>query len=145
MHRLRVIIFLLLLTSFPYTNAKEIDVISPRVGSRMVVDTENNQVILFGGYTVEDSSNYFDDTWIFSPIDYPWTHLLIDGPSPRGAHSMAYNPEDGVILLFGGQSSYGRLGDTWQFNCDSETWSEIETDIAPEGRGDSARAQCLLQ
>ncbi len=49
---------------------------------------------------------------------------------------MAYNPDQGTILLFGGQTSTRRLSDTWVFDCSTETWTEIETDVTPEGRGD---------
>jgi len=102
----------------------------------MVYDTENDRVILFGGYTVDETREFYNDTWVFSPDDNIWTELLINGPSNRGSHSMAYNSDEGTILLFGGQTSTRRLSDTWVFDCSTETWTEIETESAPEGRGD---------
>ena len=92
----------------------------------MVYDIENDRIILFGGYTVDGEREFYNDTWVFSPDDGIWTKLLIDGPSHRGAHSMAYNPDQGTILLFGGQTSTRRLSDTWVFDCITETWTEIE-------------------
>jgi N-acetylneuraminic acid mutarotase len=142
---LRVIIILLFLIPYPQVTAQNHDVISPRAASRMVLDSENNQILLFGGYTVGETRDYYEDTWVFSPLDNTWTQLIIDGPSPRGAHSMAYSPDQGTILLFGGQSSNNRLGDTWIFDCRSETWTQIETEIAPEGRSDSDLAYDSVQ
>ena len=127
----------MLLFNCPKVNAQQSEAISPRLGSRMVVDTENNRIVLFGGYNLVADREYFDDTWIFSPTDNSWTSLLVDGPSPRGAHAMAYSPEQGIILLFGGMFDTTRLDDTWVFDCATDIWTQIETDIAPEGRSDS--------
>ena len=137
MRLLQIIVVFLLLLNTSTVSAQDYDSISPRVGSRMAVDTQRNQVILFGGYTIDEGRTYHDDTWIFSPTDNTWTRLLVDGPSPRGAHSMVYSAEHDIILLFGGLSGSGRLGDTWVFDCSTESWSLIETDTAPEGRSDS--------
>ena len=131
-------IFLVVILLMPVSlvNAQENVELSPRVGAKMVYDVENDRVVLFGGYSLEGERDFYNDTWFFSPVDDTWTKLLIDGPTNRGSHSMAYNPDQGTILLFGGQTNTRRLSDTWIFDCITETWTEIETETAPEGRSD---------
>ena len=134
---LRVLVIIFLLIPVPHVNAQNSGELSPRAGHKMIFDTENNRVILYGGNTESETRQFYDDTWIFSPTDNTWTQLIIDGPDPRGGHAMAYNPDKGTVLLFGGRTSTRRLDDTWIFDCRTEIWTEIETETNPEGRSDS--------
>lgn len=136
MRILKVLFILFLLIPVSNVKAQNSGELSPRAGHKMVYDSKNNRVILFGGNTFGQKNEYYDDTWVFSTADNTWTQLTIDGPSSRGEHSMAYNPDKESILLFGGQTSAGRIGDTWIFDCRTEKWTEIETETSPEGRSD---------
>ena len=107
-----------------------------RAGSKMVVDTGNNRVLLFGGNTLGESQVFYDDTWEYSPEANTWTQILVEGPSSRGSHSMAYNPDESTALLFGGQTPTGRLSDTWMYDCETESWAEVVTETSPEGRSE---------
>jgi N-acetylneuraminic acid mutarotase len=129
-----ILVFIMMPVSLAY--AQENVELSPRVGAKMVYDLEYDRVVLFGGYTLDETRDFYNDTWVLSPVDATWTKLLIDGPCNRGSHSMAYNPDLSNILLFGGQTNTKRLSDTWVFDCNTETWTEIETETTPEGRSD---------
>ncbi len=132
----QLLLISILLLSISGVNVQDDPALSPRVGHKMVVDSGNDQVILFGGNSLGEAQVFYDDTWIYSPESNIWTQLMIDGPSPRGSHALTYNPDDGTVLLFGGQTPTRRLSETWVFDCNMETWIEIETEISPEGRSD---------
>ena len=44
---------------------------------------------------------------------------------------MAYDPENNVVVIFGGHGERGQsLGDTWILDCETLTWSQPETQTA---------------
>jgi photosystem II stability/assembly factor-like uncharacterized protein len=111
---------------------------SPRYGHAMVYDASRNRIILFGGL----SDGYMNDTWEFDCETYEWlniTSLSPIAPSKRYRHGMVYDPKAFRIILFGGRGYYG-LSDTWVYNCSTDRWEEILTDLDPEYRYDHALA-----
>ncbi len=94
---------------------------SPRLGAYMAFDAQDGYVLLFGGWGGNNGPYEYGDTWAFAGGSW---HLLIpqsscagEGgstpcPSARDSGSMADDPADGMVILFGG---YGGLGDTWGF------------------------------
>lgn len=54
-------------------------------------------------------------------------------PTARQAASMAYDPKDGYVVLFGGSSgSFGILGDTWIFK--GGNWTQLTLSKSPSAR-----------
>ena len=51
---------------------------------------------------------------------------------------MAYDPAIGQVLLFGGQSSSGNLGDSWAWN--GTTWAQLAPTTSPSARDNGALA-----
>ncbi len=76
--------------------------------------------LLFGGLPTGDvNGQLFGDTWLLSATG--WTQANpANAPSPRIAHSMSYDSLRNRIVLFGGWSSNGPQGDTWEF--DGANW-----------------------
>ena len=76
----------------------------------MAYDSDNGMAILFGGW----HGGVLGDTWAYDPAANTWTELGPTGavPSPRGFHSMVYDPVGERAILFGGNDG-GALGDTW--------------------------------
>jgi hypothetical protein len=69
--------------------------------------------LLFGG---RSGGQILGDTWVLSRGN--WTNLtstLATGPSPRYGASLAYDAVDGYMVLFGGMTASGTVGDTWAF------------------------------
>src|SRR4029453_8537261 len=60
-----------------------------------------------------------------------WTQLEDQGPSARVGHNMVYDAERKQIVLFGGTSSQGDLGDTWAW--DGTSW-KLKADFGPSPR-----------
>ena len=46
---------------------------------------------------------------------------------------MAYDPENNVVVVFGGFDNGQSLGDTWILDCETLTWSQPETQTSDTG------------
>lgn len=98
----------------------------PRAEAMMVYDENRNTIVLFGGYHIQDGDYLkLKDTWEF--YDNDWHLISSSGPSARHGVSMAYDPKNKSVLLFGGSTvdkQYGASsGETWQWN--GNQWNKI--------------------
>jgi hypothetical protein len=110
---------------------------APRRNPTMVWDPTSGYTTLFGGGTV--AGNY-GDTWLFSPGVGKWQNASpVASPPARHIGAMAYSPQAGGPLLFGGEG-VNRLADTWAFNYSTNTWKEDKTPSAPTPRMGHAMA-----
>ena len=100
---------------------------SPRAEAIMAYDRSRKTIVLFGGYNIQNGEYIkLGDTWEFN--DNEWHLISTEGPSERHGVSMAYDPEDKSIILFGGSTldkQYGESrGETWKWN--SKEWNKLE-------------------
>ena len=107
----------------------------------MAYDPHRERTVLFGGELVTGAGfvqQYLGDTWEFDGST--WTKLLDGGgagePPGRGGASLAYDAQRDALVLFGGQTSTGYLGDTWVF--ENGVWTESV------GTGPKPRANAVL-
>ncbi len=111
---------------------------SPRFGCRLVYDPVNERLMMFGGTYSGTSPQVYDDTWTFDWDTEAWRLLEVEPhPPPRMDYGIVYVPELEGFILFGGWNMGGRLGDTWLYDCASQTWTELHPDAAPEARTSS--------
>ena len=113
----------------------------PRMNSRMVCDTKNRLMVLFGG---DGQSHYLADTWILDLKTHRWRESKVPGgPEPRAGHFTVYDPETGWVLIGGGYNvkdltdmwAYDPAGDRWQrLRGEVPTGFYLSADIAPEKR-----------
>jgi hypothetical protein len=123
--------------TWEWSNGKwsEIDV-TPRPSGRhragMVFDERRGFSVLFGGQA--NSNNLLDATWVYD--NRRWQkrrRWLTRRPAPRCGHAMAFDPEAGVTVLFGGLDLYDKsLGDTWLF--DGDRWRQARGPSPPARR-----------
>jgi hypothetical protein len=104
----------------------------PRYGHKMVYDTKNETILLFGGY---DEKTLFNDTWIWDGKIARWSKVIPSIlPSERYNHEMVYDPFNEKVLLFGGESKNNTtLNDLWEW--DGENWALNEQNTPLEPRG----------
>ena len=113
----------------------------PRMNSRMVCDTRNDQLVLFGG---DGQSQYLADTWILDLKTRRWRQSgAPGGPPPRAGHFTVYDPESGWIIIGGGYNRMD-LTDMWAYDLATDRWKRLEgevptgfylsADIAPDRR-----------
>jgi hypothetical protein len=98
-------------------------------------DAARQRHVLFGGqvYSVTDAT-VLGDTWEL--VGGAWAQVdtgSVGGPGPRYDASIGYDPDRGLVVLFGGWTRVGRnqvrLTDTWIL--DGSTWTEVGVSEAP--------------
>ncbi len=113
----------------------------PRMNTRMVADTKNGMLVVFGG----DAQNaYLADTWIFDLRSRTWeVSRARSGPPPRAGHFTVFDLQTGLVIIGGG---YNRtdLRDMWGYDAARDHWQRltgevptafyISADIAPDER-----------
>ena len=113
----------------------------PRMNSRMVWDTRNDQLVLFGG---DGQRHYLADTWIFDLKTRLWRQSgAPGGPGPRAGHFTVYDPETGWTIIGGGYNRVD-LTDMWAYDPAEDRWKRLRgevpagfylsADIAPDRR-----------
>ncbi len=119
---------------------------SGRESASMAYDPDAGQLVLFGGFGASYGV-YPDDTWNWNGT--AWTQLNpATSPPGRGAATMAYDPDIGQLVLFGGYSAPTILNDTWDWN--GSTWAQATPPTSPSIRTgaslayDTGTAQLML-
>ena len=57
-----------------------------------------------------------------------------NSPSPRRSHAMVYDPDNKLVVVFGGYGNGSHLGDTWILNTTMNNWVEMHPSVAPSPR-----------
>lgn len=110
---------------------------SPRQGASMAFDTAQDTFLLFGG----TDGNYLNDTWAFNEENQNWTQLNpLTAPPARAFASFIYDSVNGFFVLFGGEDDSGFLNDTWIFNPQTSSWSELNLSSFPPARSNACMA-----
>jgi len=105
-----------------------------RYGHSLVYDPENQQIILFGGYNMENGE--LDDMWVYDCTNNIWRELhLAKKPLARSGQEMVYNSINRKFILFGGSTRYGWSNDTWIYDSAAKTWTEVFPKNRPSPRG----------
>jgi len=128
---------------------------TPREELEMTYDSDQKKTILFGGLNA-GTSQRFNDTWELNftqGIGWKWRNiteaLSKGGNTPlylRTDHSMAYDSESKLTILFGGYTTQlagndRYLNDTWLFNYTDKTWyNSVPRDEIPSRRQFAAMA-----
>ncbi|MGH1364578.1 MAG: Kelch repeat-containing protein [Calditrichia bacterium] len=112
----------------------------PRAEAGIVYDRSTNQVVLFGGYTIQkDAYVKLADTWVFK--NEQWHQEHTEGPTARHGVAMWYDTKDEQVLLFGGSTvdrQYGAAtGETWAL--ENNAWKKLPVQ-QPEGLFNPAAA-----
>jgi len=103
----------------------------PRQLAAMTYDAADGYVLLYGGNDNELVT--YGDTWSYS--GGVWTNRTSPNATTPGARttSMAYDPADGYVVLFGGSlGSDGWMNDTWKYL--HGTWTELYPAVSPTPR-----------
>lgn len=108
-----------------------------RFGHAMAYDVVRGRVVMFGGRT-NAGTIFTQDTWEWDGTS--WTPFLpAHMPNNRMSHAMAFDPNLGKVVLFGGLQIGGPYrNDTWAW--DGTDWMQLAPANAPTPRGDHAMA-----
>ena len=112
---------------------------SPRYRSAMAYDAQSDRVVLFGG--TADGKTVFADTWTYDLETNTWTNMNpAIRPPARYRHAMAYDAKSDRVILFGGNDNTTDLGDTWAYDVNTNTWTNLNPPTSPGGRSYPAMA-----
>ena len=102
---------------------------SPRMCTRLVCDTKNEVLVLFGG---DAQSEYRADTWVFDTRTSQWRKSgSPGGPPPRAGHFTVYDPATGWVIIGGGYNRQD-LTDMWAYDAGRDFWLKLKAE-APVG------------
>ena len=113
----------------------------PRMNMRLVCDTSNQLLVLFGG---DGQSHYLADTWLYDLKSRQWRISKAPaGPEARAGHFTVYDPESGWVIVGGGYNRHD-LTDMWAYDASQDRWQQLagevptgfylSADLAPEQR-----------
>jgi len=105
---------------------------------RMVYDSINRKVVLFGGYSYTNSIvTYYQDTWIYDVATNTWTQKYpINPPHGRESYGMAYDNMNHKVIMFGGEDENNLFDDTWVYDVVANTWTQLFPVASPGPRSD---------
>lgn len=66
-------------------------------------------------------------------------------PEARGAHSIAFDPYNGVTVIFGGYANilgWTYLGDMWTYSYTENSWFKLQLSPSPSARSNHAMVYC---
>jgi len=107
---------------------------SPRVDFGFAYDEKSDNFILYGG-RYGDGSIIMNDTWAYNPASRTWINMnpATHPPSCYG-HAMAYDPKSDRIILFGGYCINYHSPETWAYDFNTNTWTNMHSSDPPAGR-----------
>lgn len=98
----------------------------------MAYDSESDRVILFGGY---NGASFLNETWAYDYKNNTWTDMKPSkSPSVRYANPMEYDSKNDRVILFGGADVSKNLNDTWAYDYNSDTWTNMVSIVGPSIR-----------
>jgi len=113
---------------------------SPKPAGRdshaMTYDSANKRVLLFGGISAGMVPNQYDDTWAYDASSDSWNQISTPTkPDKRFMHDMAYDSTNNLVVMHSGMAIQGmsliKYLDTWEFDCNSDTWLETTDPSSP--------------
>lgn len=107
-------------------------------GAAAAYDADQGMLVLFGGVTASGALS--GTTWLWNGTSWSAAPPSVGQPAPRQQASMAFDPAQHQLILFGGIGANGALlGDTWAWN--GASWYELSSGASG---GPSPRAGAAL-
>ena len=100
-------------------------------GGDMAYDSESDRIIL--SVITDDLSTL--QTWAYDANSDTWTQMK-DGPQHMVGQRIVYDSESDRIVMFGGFefSKYKLVDETWAYDFNTDTWTNMDPRVHPEPR-----------
>lgn len=100
-----------------------------------VLDTEGNQMLLYGGCASGFGPCPLGDLWSFDLTTHRWTERTGGlKPPERQWYGMGFDTARRRLILFAGSGASGNLNDTWEYDPARAVWVQMRFTPAPTAR-----------
>ena len=97
-------------------------------------DSESNKTIIFGGRRCRNCY-YLAETWAYDYSENTWTKMnSTRAPPVRAVGMMTYIPKIDKIVMFGGLGVGKYYSDTWTYDYNTDTWTDMNSPSPPSAR-----------
>jgi N-acetylneuraminic acid mutarotase len=119
-----------------WTEMSPEDIPPSRFDACLVFDNESDVAILFGGTTGPVTQIIYNDTWAYSYESDEWTNRSPSvAPPARAFAQMACDSGSNRTILFSGAVSRDlHFNDTWAYDYDTNTWTNLSPPVMPSSR-----------
>ena len=116
----------------------------------MAYDSNADRTIMFGG----GGDHRYNDTWAYDFNTNTWTNMSalttyseVGGPlTARIDHSMCYDSDANRVIMFGGNPSGAqRAKDTWAYEFNTNTWTNMSALTTYSEVGGTLSPRCLMR
>lgn len=84
--------------------------------------TTGRRLYVFGGKSAEE----LNDLWSYDLEAGAWFRVGVEGgPAPRLGHNAVWDANQARLVVFGGQQGNTFFNDTWAFDPEAGSWSEL--------------------
>src|SRR3989441_1515414 len=98
----------------------------------MAYDSRSERVILFGGWGGYGNPRPLGDTWAYDFSTNTWTQMFpAVGPPARMYFAMTYDNQSDRVILFGGGDLSSNFNDTWAYDFNTNTWTDMTPVSSP--------------
>ena len=120
--------------SYYYTLALAEELTEPPARFAHSMVNINDTLYVFGGYSTEDRGEIFNDLWEF--VSAPsWKDIQPTGNIPVGRYYHGAAAENGKMYIFFGADGQGGVhSDSWVYDPNNNTWTEITAGGGPNPR-----------
>jgi hypothetical protein len=109
-----------------------------RCNTRMIYDSHNKLIVLFGG---DDQTRGLNDTWIYDVVKHEWSERKPQtAPPPCFDCAATYIEKHGVVMVCIGDDQT-KLGTAWIYNAASNVWVPLKGTI-PSVSGQGSWLSC---
>ena len=81
-------------------------------------------VVCGGSEVVGGNTVVHNETWAWNPSIDTWSRFA-DMPAPRYGQCSVYDPDHGLMLVFGGKNGQANFNDVWSFDLNSNKWTVL--------------------
>jgi len=87
-----------------------------------VWDSQNNQMLMYGGWNFQVSGQS-SELWAYDPAADLWSKKAV-GPPARANHSAVWDPVNRQMLVFGGEIGWQETNELWAYRPSTNAWSQ---------------------
>lgn len=103
-----------------------------RICGLMVYDIESDIVLQYGGF---DGTTGTGDIWAYDVETDTWENMTpANSPPGRFGQGFVYDESRDKVLMFFGVNGHTYYNDMWEYDYNTNTWTEITPTVSPSPR-----------